>query len=659
MLIRAIALLAFSAAAYGQGFITTVAGTDEIIPDQGANPLLLPLAPYGTGAIDSAGNYYFVDVKSNKVLKLSAGGVLSTVAGNGCFSDCTKATPGTQAAEFSGDGGPATQASLKYPYAVAVDSSGNLFIADVFNFRIRRVDAQTGVITTVAGAGKGGHTSGDGGPAVFAVFGQINGLAVDSANNLYLSDTSNKVIRRVTPAGTISTAVATGLEAPYGIAIDASNNLYVADGAANRVFKFTGGSLALFAGSGQSGYSGEGIATQVTLYDPQGVAVDSAGNVFIADVENNRIRKVSNGMMSTVAGFKNGASGSFSGDGSFANGAGLSFPTGVSVDSSGSVFILDSNNNRIRKVAGGIINTVAGTPAGSAIGEGGPPATAFLSTPFGVAADSLGNIYIADTGNHRIRKISNGVITTYAGTGNPGYTGDGGPATSATLNNPFGVAVDSAGNVYVADTDNAVIRKIDTNHIITTIAGTGVQGMNSDGPATSSELYAPEAIAVDRVGNVYIADTGNSLLREESFGALVTVAMVPGIEGVAVDANNNVYVADTNDSAVFKIDTIRNVTLVLGNLVLNQPSGVLVDGSGNVLIADRGNNVVRMVNNAGAVTTIAGTGVDGFSGDGGAATSSSALVVTKRPRDGQRQQSLHRGHRQQSHPGDSLVVSHL
>jgi sugar lactone lactonase YvrE len=381
-------------------------------------------------AVDSEGNCYIADGVS-RVFRVDTSGQLTVVAGDGSRG-------------FSGDGGPATSASLSQPYGVAVDGSVNLYIADRSNSRIRRVDATTGIITTVAGNGSYGF-NGDGGPATAASLFAPAGVALDGSGNLYIADTGNHRIRRV----------------------DA-----------------TTGTITTVAGDGSSGFSGDGgPATSASLSQFYGVALDGSGNVYIADVANDRIRQVDvvTGTITTVAG--DGSRG-FSGDGGRATAASLNAPTGVTVDSSGNLYIADSRNYRVRRVdvAAGIITTVAGNGIYGFSGDGGPATAASLSFPWGVALDGSGNLHIADTNNNRIRRVdASGIITTVAGDGIYGFSGDGGPATAASLRSPTGVALDGSGNLYIADTNNNRIRRVDASGIITTVAGDGIYGFSGDG----------------------------------------------------------------------------------------------------------------------------------------------------------------------------------
>jgi sugar lactone lactonase YvrE len=443
---------------------------------------------------------------------VTADGIIGTVAGNG-MSDSW------------GDGGQATAAHIGYPRGVAVDSAGNLYIADAANNQLRKVTAD-GVIHTVAGNGVPGF-SGDGGPATEAQL-SVADVATDSKGNLYIADYSNSRVRMVTPGGVISTV----------------------------------------AGKGTYGYSGDdGPATAAQLNDPKGIAFDSAGNLYIADYSNYRVRKVTAaGLISTIAGC--GALPQLCRENGLATEASLGLPTGVAVDSAGSLYITEAIG-RVRKVtAEGGISTIAGkitlgNVMGGFSGDGGPATEAQLSHPSSVAVDSMGNLYIADELNNRIRKITvAGIISTVAGNGIQGFSGDGGPATEAQLNQPRDVAFDSAGNLYIADTLR--VRKVTAQGVISTVAGLGTAH-------NTFNNLGPRGVAVDGAGNLYISDHfGNHIFILTAAGVFSTVA------GNGMDG----YGGDNGPAA---------------EAALAHPDDVEVDSAGNLFIADNGNHRVRKV----------------------------------------------------------------
>lgn len=317
-------------------------------------------------------------------------------------------------------------------------------------------------------------------------------------------------------SGDGSAATAAQLASPVGMALDSSGNLYIADQNNHRIRQVALGTGVITTpiGAGTAGFKGDGAAASAAdLNAPLGVAVDSSGNIYIADTQNNVIRKVAGSNISTVAG-NYGASFGFGGDGGAPSGAIFNHPSSVALDSSGNLYIADYFNNRIRKVAGNVIRTVAGTSSQNFSGDGGQAIFAAMNGPSGIALDSAGNLYIADSTNNRIRKVdTKGVITTVAGNGTPGFSGDAGPATKAQLNSPRGVAVDAAGNLFIADYLNNRIREV-VNGTITTIAGTGRFGNGGDGGlARNAVLSFPSAVLVDSSGKVYVADTQNNSIR--------------------------------------------------------------------------------------------------------------------------------------------------
>jgi len=469
-------------------------------------------------AFDASGNLYIPDAGNNRVRRVDeATGVITTVAGNG--------TAGS-----SGDGGPATSAHLE-PNGVALDSEGNLFIADGGDQRIRKVDAVTKLIGTVAGGGSGFANNL---PATSIELRFIHGIAVDGAGNLLIAEPSNQRILKVAAptqiisilAGGIqnqflgdgSAATAAMLNSPLAAATDVSGNLYIADTENNRIRKVDAatGKISTIAGTGAETFDGDGgPAVAASFVAPSAIAFDAAGNLYFSAAANCIVLKVdvSSGILSVAAGDRSNAG--YSGDNGPATLAGMSFPRGIAIDTAGNLFIADTGNDRIRRIdaATKIITTIAG--GGTGLGDNEPATAAALDDPQSVAVDGNGNIYIADTNHNRIRKVgAGGIITTVAGNGGGGYSGDGGPATAAEIPAPRGVALDDAGNLYIA-ADNCVVRRVDAGtQIITTVAGSDVFGMSGDnGYATAAKLAYPHGIALDGRGNLYITDTSNHRIR--------------------------------------------------------------------------------------------------------------------------------------------------
>jgi trimeric autotransporter adhesin len=532
-------------------------------------------------AQDKSGNLYISDIAGQRIRKVTTAGVISTYAGTGI-------------AGFSGDGGLATAAQLNYPTGLVFDSAGNLVIADQGNNRIRSV-APSGIITTIAGTGVAGYT-GDGGPALQATFNAPWEVAYDKKGNLYITDVFNCVVRVVNTAGIINT----------------------------------------FAGNGTCGYSGDGlVATSESLNFPRGLAFDGSGDLYIADLLNHRVRQVNSaGIISTFAG--DGQSG-FSGDGGPATSANIGNPRCLAFRN-GTLYIGNAGGSRIRTVplSTGIINTYAGAGFGYD-GDGNPLLSSLFAAPNGLLFDSAGRLVIADTQNQRVRRVTGTVMKTIAG----GFIGDGKPATAASLVVSEALAFDKSGNYYIADATGNRIRKVNSAGQISTIAGNGKSGYSGDGGlATGAMLYYPLGVVADSAGNIFIADDFNNVIRKiDTTGTISTFASDANFSGLGtmtVDASNNLYVVDQSTCVVWKITPAAVVTLVAGvefvcgyngdnisatTAQLNSPVGVGLDRKGNIFIADYGNNRVREVNTRGTITTFAGDGNCGFLGDGGPPTS--------------------------------------
>ncbi len=580
-----------------RGVLTRVAGAGR--PGDSGPAATTQLGNLSSVAADTAGNVYLADTTFHRILKITQAGAIATVAGTGT-------------AGFSGDTGPAVNAQLSNPVGLALDASGNLYVADANNCRVRRIGSN-GVITTIAGNGISGF-SGDAGPATSAQLSNIAGLAADAFGNLYIADSGNSRIRKVangiisTVAGIGTTgysgdngqAVTAQLSSPAGVAVDYAGNLYIADTNNNRVRKVsTSGIVTTVSGNGSAGFTNEGgPAATAQLNTPTGLSVDLLGNLYVADQFNFRLRKITTtGSIVSIAG--NGSR-SYAVNGGSAIGAQLDQPRGLATDAAGNVYIADGRNYRVRKVAtNGIITTVAGNGTQGYSGDNGPATNAQLAYQLGLAVSPTGELYIADSFNHRVRKVSaNGIITTVAGTGSPGYSGDGGPAQSAQINNINDVVLDADGNLYIADYGNYRIRKVSTNGIITTIAGTGSSGYSGDGgQAVNAQISTVWGMALDSSGNFYFADYLNHRIRRVTPNGTISTVAGTGAYGSSGDGGP------------------------AAGAQLAYPLGIALDITGNLYLVDSDNYAIRKVSSTGIINTIAGTGVRGFSGDAGRATS--------------------------------------
>ncbi|HYR43985.1 MAG TPA: hypothetical protein VER98_13230, partial [Terriglobia bacterium] len=543
-----------------------------------------------------------------------------------------------------GDGGPGVMADLNIPTSVAVDGSGNLFIADTNNHRIRKLDT-TGIITTVAGDGNP-RFFGDNGPARTASLNSPHGIYFDSRGNLLIADTGNQRIRRIDANGIISTiagngeygfsadgtsALAAQLAGPKGIAVDVDDNLFIADSGNSRIRKITRSDsrIRTIAGTGEFQFYGDGgPAAAAGLSVPGGVLVDGAGNVLIADFENRRLRKIdaTTGIITTIAGNGEGA---FLGDNVPATTAVINYPLALTFDAAGNLFVGDSDN-RVRKIdmVTGLITIFAGggnPPDG--IGDGGPARESDIFPPSGLVFDRDGNLYVADTGHARIRKIEarTNLITTIAGTGVEGFSGDGGAASAAMLNSPRTLAIDRSGNLYIADEGNRRVRKIDKmTGTITTVAGNGSRGYSGDqGPANLASLSPVQSIVLDTSDNLFIADYENERVRrvDSSTQTITTVAgggMLPGNGGVATDVDilpislafdGRLFIMELVRQAIVRVGVNNMIAPVMGNgeaafsgdsgpataASLSYPAAMAFDRFGNLFIADSNNNRIRAV----------------------------------------------------------------
>jgi NHL repeat len=593
-------------------------------------------------AVDPKGGFYIASPELHCVYRVQADGLMYIAAGSA-----------NRLSGYSGDGGPATAALLTYPRAVATDSKGNVYISD---YPLRKIDA-AGVIST------------------FDFRSQAIALAVDSADNLYASD--GLQVRKYSPDGKFIIVAGNGnfgysgdggpatlasFSSPEGIAVDPAGNIFISEFLGHRVRKVTpAGIITTVAGNGNDGYFGDGgPATQAQLGQPKGLATDAIGNLYIADYEANAIREVTAaGTILTIAGGPSTgpapglvSPSGYRGDGGPAVLALLREPEGLARDASGRLYIVDVGNNRIRVISpDGVIQTsagsgvgagsegfqpayLAGDAAGNLYATGGISNDLYKIAPngnrsifsgfaaYGLAADNAGNLYVSES--DRIRKVSaTGVVTTIAGDGTVGFRGDGGLATAASLNAAEAVAVDASGEIYFSDANNFRIRKISAQGIITTVAGNGSRGFSGDGPAMSTSLGGAAALTFDATGTLFFSDS-NRILKLTPDGQIITIAGTGALgfngDGPALsvhlsaaslvfDKAHNLYFSDPGSHRTRRLSVEGLITTIAGSggigyagdsgpaisSQLNRPWGLVMDPSGTLFIGDSWNNVIRSI----------------------------------------------------------------
>jgi len=599
------------------GFVSTVAGSIGVSgTNDGVGNDARFKSPSGI-AVDASGNLFVADTGNNTIRKITPDGSVTTYAG----------APGVSGAA----NGAASVARFSSPFGVMVDKNNNVYVADTFNNTIRLI-TPAGAVSTLAGkTGVAGSLDKTG---TAATFNHPVSLAMDSSGNIYVADTSNDLIRKIAPGAVVTTLAGSAgvsgsdngtngtarFNTPYGITVDSQDNIYVVDTLNSTLRKITlSGVVTTPAGVAGSTGTSDGVGDQARFSSPTGVAAGNGVDVIIADFSNASVRKAIGGTnVVTLAGLSS-APGAQNGSASTAR---FNSPAGMAVDAAGNVYVADEQNDAIRKVTPlGDVSTFAGT-IGTVGSRDDSSLNAQFNRPLGVAFDPAGNLFVADTRNHTIRKITpDGIVSTFAGLAGVSGTNDG-VGTNALFNTPFGIAVDAQTNVYVSDTFNHAIRKITPDGMVTTLAGTiGVLGTNN-GVGVQAKFAFPEGIVVDPDGNVFVADDDDFTVRKITpDGVVTTFAGAPGIVGsadgtdaarfnfpfgLAIDSNRNLYLADTANHTLRKITpagavtTLAGVAGVTGNLDgtgsdarFSRPAGVAVDANGNVYISDEDYHVIR------------------------------------------------------------------
>ena len=539
-------------------------------------------------AVDSTGTVYVADTTNHLIRKITAAGEVSTLAGSA-------AAPG----DTDGDG-PA--ARFRYPSGLAVTPAGDIIVADSFNHTIRQITS-SGTVTTLAGLA--GQSGSDDGTGSAARFNHPMGVAVDAAGNIFVADSSNVTIRRITPAGVVTTlAGSTGkvgavdgvgsaarFNPPSDVAVGPDGHVLVAD-----LFNCTvrriapDGTVTTLAGKagGPIGWAdGTGAAAQFGYLT--GITVDNHGNAYAVDLWHNSVRKITPAVVVTTLAGNGDSIGSADGP---ADKARFYYPSGVAVDGNGTVYVVDRFNSTIRRISSaGIVSTLAGKAGESAYVDGTGSAARFF-VPESVAVDSAGNVYVSEPRNHTIRKITPaGVVSTFAGAIDLDGSADG-TGANARFSFPYGLAIDGADNLYVADRNNCMIRKITPAGTVTTLAGSPNIFGFADGTGAAAQFSGPEGVAVDKAGNVYVADYYNCTIRKiTAAGVVTTLAGLPKTPG---------FTDGSGSAARF-----------------NYPSSVAVGDDANIYVVDTSNHTFRRVTPTGIVTTLAGSAeTEGSSNDG-------------------------------------------
>lgn len=606
------------------GFVTTLAGWAHSTGSADGNNNAARFNGPESVTVDSGGNVYVADSGNNTIRKITPGGFVSTLSG---LANTRGSTDGNVSAP-----------RFDHPKGVALDSAGNVYVADTTNNTIDKI-TPTGVVNSLAGsAGTIGDVDGAGSAAQFN---RPEGVAVDSAGNVYVADTGNFIIRKITPSGVVTTLAgdshyigsddgvgrAARFHSPAGVAVDNAGNVYVGDTGNHTIRKITpNGTVTTLAGLADSPGKIDGTGSNARFNQPEGVAVDTEGNIYVADFFNFAIRRITPaGVVKTLID-------------STGNVARFDLPSGVAIDGAGIIYVTELFNFTIRKLTpAGLVSILAGLTgnSGSADGHGG---AARFNYPSGVAVDTAGYIYVADTDNNTVRKITPaGDVSTLAGVaGNSG--GIDGVGSAARFALPNGVALDSGGNLYVVDSSNNTIRKISPARVVSTLAGLAGNSGSADGTGSAARFSFPNGVGVDKMGNVYVADTNNSTIRKITpAGTVITLAGLAGSFGSAdgagstarfngpsggslgVDSSGNVYIGDTINHTIRKI-TSSGIVSTLAGLAGSEgsadgvgsaarfrfPHGIAVDMADNLYVADWGNNTIRKINSAGVVSTLAG-----------------------------------------------------